>query len=469
MSPEKDQEYFSDGISEEILNSLVRVQDLKVAGRTSSFSYKGKNEDLRSIGKTLGVAHILEGSVRKQGDKVRITAQLIRTRDGFHLWSETYDGDMQDVFQLQENIARAITGKLQVILQGEQKTQLVLVGTKNAQAYALYLQASSIFNRRTGARFAEAIDLLEQAIALDPGYARAHSRLAAVYAVNANYRGGDEFTESLDQVKKHARLATALDPTLAEPYAALGLALREHRHYLEAREALATALKLEPNDVTTNFWQATLLITTGYMREGNAALDRTLALDPMLPNALLWRGRNHFYAGEVAAAERLLRQAESAGHSFVGIGIARLEAHRGDKAAATQSLAKGFANYFASDFPPEAPEVFARAIYGDAADRTKAHAMIDTYLATKPKVIPGIIPYVLIRSGQPDRGLVLAQDRPTSNDAMFESEMFRKNSEIAGAAAFPEFARRSGLAAVWDSVGPPDNCRKNDRGDYTCS
>ena len=152
MLPGVNQEYFSDGIAEEILNALVKVKDLKVAGRTSSFSFKGKNEDLRTVGKALGVAHVLEGSVRKQGDRVRITAQLIRTKDGFHLWSETYDGDLQDVFVLQERIAQAITGKLQVILQGDQKTRLVQAGTRNTEAYGLYLKASAIFNRREPCR-----------------------------------------------------------------------------------------------------------------------------------------------------------------------------------------------------------------------------------------------------------------------------------------------------------------------------
>src|SRR5689334_13387796 len=127
LSPQHDQEYFSDGMAEEILNALAQVKDMKVAGRTSSFYYKGKNEDLRTIGKALGVAHILEGSVRKQGEKVRITAQLIQASDDSHLWSQAFDGDLSDVFKLQEDIARAITDQLKVVLSDEQKTRLVPV------------------------------------------------------------------------------------------------------------------------------------------------------------------------------------------------------------------------------------------------------------------------------------------------------------------------------------------------------
>jgi TolB-like protein len=469
LSPNKDQEYFSDGIAEEILNSLVRVKDLKVAGRTSSFSFKGKNEDIRSIGKALGVANVLEGSVRKQGDKVRITAQLIRTKDGFHLWSETYDGDLQDVFELQERIAQAITGKLEVILQGEQKSRLVQVGTSNTEAYALYLQATAIFNRREGARFGEAIDMLKKAIALDPQYARAHSRLAALHTVNSNYASGSAFSKQLPLIEFHARRASELDTSLAEPFAALGNALGQRRRFLESEEALSKALKLDPSDVTANFWLATQLINTGYMREGTAALDRTLALDPLLPNALLWRARMYVFDGDLENAERLLKSATEAGHVFVGIGQTKLDMARGDKAAAIDSLTRGLAGYFTSDFPPESAALFAKSCYGDAEAKKKTMALINKYMATKPEYIAGIVPYVLIRSGEVGLGLKMLQDKPTANDSMPLSEMFRRNSEVKGAPEFPEFARRSGLAALWDVKGAPDNCRKNDKGEYTCA
>lgn len=468
MSADKDNEYFSDGISEEILNALTKVEDLKVAGRTSSFFFKGKNENLTTIGNTLGVAHVLEGSVRKQGEKVRITAQLIRTRDGFHLWSETYDGDLKDVFALQENIAQAITGKLQVILQGSQKTALVKTGTTNTEAFALYLQATAIFNRREGARFADAIDMLNKAIALDPKYARAHSRLAALHTVNSNYASGSAFSEALPLIEFHARRASELDPSLAEPFAALGNALGQRRQFLESEEALSRALKLDPNDVTANFWLATQLINSGYMREGTAALDRTLALDPLLPNALLWRARMYVFDGDLENADRLLKSAAEVGHVFVGIGQTKLDMARGDKAAAINSLTKGLAGYFTSHFPPEAAALFARSCYGDAEAKKKTMVLINDYLATKPEYIAGIVPYVLMRSGEVGLGLKIAQDKPTANDSMALSEMFRKNSEVKGAPEFPEFARRSGLAALWDVKGPPDYCRKNDKGDYVC-
>ena len=467
MSADKDNEYFSDGISEEILNALAHVDGLKVAGRTSSFHFKGRNESLVSIGKTLGVAHVLEGSVRKQGDKVRITAQLIRVQDGFHQWSETYDGDLKDVFALQERIARAITGKLQVTLSGKQARQLVNAGTDDPEAYSLYLQATAIFNHRDGARFAEAVSQLEQAIALDPGFAHAHSRLAALYAIYGNYHSGD-FDRAMEGVDEHARRASALDPGLAEPHAALALANSQRRHYVQARANFERALAIDPDDVTAGFWYATDLVVTGYVRQGTAQLDRVLQLDPMLPNALLWRGTQAVFDGDLAGGERLLQRARDAGHVFAGLGFRHLHAARGEHDAAVAALAEALP-YFTQAFPASVRPVFAAAVNGDAGARPQSLRIIDAHLATRPRRVAGVVPYVLLRTGETSRGLRLMQQAPTTNDAMLMSEMFgdRTLSAIT-APEFPEFARKTGLATLWDAHGPPDRCRKQPSGDYAC-
>ncbi len=467
MSSDQEQEYFSDGISEEILNALTKVDGLKVAGRTSSFFFKGKNENLTTIGKTLGVAHVLEGSVRKQGEKVRITAQLIRANDGFHLWSETYDGDLQDVFALQENIARAITGKLQVILQGDQKTRLVNAGTRNPEAYTLYLQASATFNRRDAQRYSEAMQQLERATTLDPGFARAYSRLAALYSVALNADAMD-FDASMAGVEKFAGAALRIDPTLAEPHAVLGLAFTNRRDYRKSSEAFARALALEPDDVTTNFWRALTLVSSGYRRQGIAALDRTLQLDPLLPNALVWRGRAHVADGELEQGERLLRRAVEGGHGFVGLAMSQLERARGNRDAGISQLTAGF-SYFTKAFPAGTAAVFARASFGDATAKARALAVIDAYLAGKPSHITGVASYVLIQAGEPARAFALLQDKPSNNDSLVMGELFSPSMATArGAPKFAEFVRRMGLADYWDEFGPPDDCRKNAQDDYVC-
>jgi TolB-like protein/Tfp pilus assembly protein PilF len=318
LSPAKDQEYFSDGIAEEILNALVKVKGLKVAGRTSSFHFKGKNEDLRKIGEALGVAHILEGSVRKQGEKVRITAQLIQAKDGFHLWSETYDGDLADVFELQERIARAITDELKIVLQGDQQQRLVPVATTNPEAYALYLQATGIFNRRDIQRYGEAIDLLDEALRLDSAFARAHSRLASIHVIRPSVDASTS-TVAYAASERHALQAIALDPALAEPHAVLGLLHANQRRYAQAQQAFQQALALQPDDVTSNFWNALFLLNAGYLQRGTEYLDRVLKLDPLLPNALAWRAKSYLDAGDIDAAERLSRQSVEAGLRFGGM------------------------------------------------------------------------------------------------------------------------------------------------------
>jgi TolB-like protein/Tfp pilus assembly protein PilF len=467
LSPNRDQDYFSDGIAEELLNALAKVEDLKVAGRTSSFYYKGRNEDLRSIGKALGVANVLEGSVRTQGDKVRITAQLIRGQDGFHLWSETYDGDLKDVFSLQERIARKITDQLQVVLSGRQAEQLVDAGTSNPEAYALYLQATATFNRRDGANFDEAMKQLQQAIAMDPKFARAYSRMATLEAVRANYTEGN-FSASLRDSERYARQASAIDPKLAEPHAALGLVLTEQRRYREAQEEMARALALDPNDVTSNFWNGVNLIMLGYREQAKIALDRVLSLDPLLPNGLVWRARIHIADGELDVAERQLQRAAEGGHGFVGIGTYWLELARGNRDAALKALTTGL-TYFSQDFPPQSQDIFARSCMGDAGAKREALRLIDGYIAKEPTPLAGIVPYVLICSGEAARAFSLAQSAPTTNDSMMITELFSGlRHEPLSTPAFTEFARNIGLVAYWDEFGPPDFCRKDEGGAYVC-
>jgi TolB-like protein len=467
LSPGKDQEYFADGISEEILNALTRVKGLKVAGRTSSFHFKGKNEDLRTIGQTLGVANVLEGSVRKQGNKVRITAQLIQVSDGFHLWSKNYDGDLSDVFELQDRIARAITDELKVVLQGEQQVRLVPVATRNPEAYALYLQATAIFNRRDGARFGDAITWLERALALDPVFARAHSRLATLHAIRPAYLPRS-LEASLAAAERHARRAIELDPALAEPHAVLGLVFNHQRRRQEERAAYRRALELDPDDVTANFWYGITLLMEGYLKEGNRVLDHVLAIDPILPNGLLWRGNSYFYDGDLESAERLLRRSSDLGLVFAGLGLSSTAAARGQREEAV-TLLSGAMQGFAAGFEPGSTELIARGIFGDAAARARGVAAVDAYLATRPEVVSGMAPYALVRLGEPVRALEMMAGRPTSNDATYFGLLWSPYGKATRALPqFPGFLRRIGLADLWEQHGPPDGCRRVAPRDYAC-
>ena len=467
MSPQKDQEYFADGISEEILNALAKVDGLKVAGRTSAFHYKGRNESLSDIGAALGVAHVLEGSIRKQGNRVRITAQLIKASNGFHLWSETYDGELDDVFDLQERIARSITDQLKIVLQGKQAERLVNAGTRNTEAYALYLKATDTFNRRDGAHFDEALAQLQQAIALDPEFARAWSRMATLQAVRSNYQSGD-FEAFVKATELSARRAISLDPLLAEPHAALGLIYGNQRQYRQQREEFARAFALDPNDVTVNFWHAAALLETGYREQAKQALDRTLEIDPLLPNALLWRARLHIADGELDVAAEQLRRAEEGGHVFVGLGTSSLYMAQGDRNRAIAALAAAMP-YFVQDFPSQAAEVFARACFRDPEAKAEAIQLIDAYLARHPDNLPGVVSYVLRRSGEYERAFRLMSERISNNEALSVSGLFTGlDPDAMRSPSFGVFIDRSGLGAYWDEFGPPNYCRRRSGSHFQC-
>jgi TolB-like protein/sugar lactone lactonase YvrE len=467
LSPAGNQQYFSDGIAEEILNALAHVKDLKVAGRSSSFSFRGKDQDLRRIGAALGVAHILEGSVRTQGDKVRITAQLIQVSDRFHLWSETYDGDLRDVFSLQERIARAITSQLQVVLQGDQKSQLVKTATSSTEAYALFLQATAIFNRRDGARFPDAIAQLQEALRLDPKFARAHARLASLSSIAPGY-DVPLLEDAAEIVKREARIALELDPTLAEPHAAIGQMLFTQRRFSDAHAAYNRALAVDADDPIANFWLGTLLSSTGHVSASGQVLDKVLTTDPMFPNALLWRGWVHLQAGEIDNAERLIQRAADAGLTSVGLAFAHVALARGDKTALVDWLARGL-EPFVHDLPAGASHTIAAATVGTAQQRAEAVALIEQYLATQPRVASGAVPLALIWLGAPKRAISVAEEKPTRNDTLFLPSLWTAAGREARAVPeFAEFLRRTGLAEFWDRSGPPALCHKGDDGNYRC-
>jgi TolB-like protein/class 3 adenylate cyclase len=245
MSNDPEQEYFSDGMAEEILNSLVHLKDLKVAGRTSSFQFKGKNIDLREVGQKLGVSTVLEGSVRRQGNRLRITAQLINVDDGFHLWSGKYDRNMDDIFAIQDEIALSITDQLKVTLFEKDREKITKTSTQNAEAYELYLKGRFHINRR-GSSIVTGLQFFKKAIALDSNYALAYAGYADASQLSAVY-GFVPGKEVMQEVKKASEIALKLDPSLGESYAALGsYYVYFERDWVEAKKNFTRAIELNP-------------------------------------------------------------------------------------------------------------------------------------------------------------------------------------------------------------------------------
>jgi TolB-like protein len=284
MSDDASNEYFSDGISEEILNSLAKIKQLKVAGRTSSFAFKGKNQDLRQIGETLGVEHILEGSVRKAGTKIRITAQLIQVDDGFHLWSEAYDRELTDVFAIQDEIAAAILEQLKAQLIGEDATPVTTART-DTEAYELYLLAKQRMYQRTGPTIEAAAELLDRAIALDPEYAPAYAQRGIATLLLSEGEGsyGDiPGEQAAAQSKLYLDKALQLNPNLAEGWAGMGLYyLQSPTGTRQAIEVLNKALEINPGLINASNWLHNSLVGIGRPAEARDIVMDMIDRDPL--------------------------------------------------------------------------------------------------------------------------------------------------------------------------------------------
>ena len=245
MSLTKDQEYFCDGIAEEIINDLAQVGGLRVASRTSSFAYKGGREDIRNIGKKLGVRSVLEGSVRRTDNRIRITTQLISVADGYHLWSEQYDRELKDVFVIQEEIAQSITQALKIELTDEEKSAIEQTPTPSIEAYDFYLRGRRFFYRHTRKYTHHAIEMFSHAIEQDPTYARAFAGKADCHSYLYWYFGGSN--PDLEQAEKDSQMALRLNPNLSEAHAARGLALSLSKRFEEAEQEFQKAIELNHN------------------------------------------------------------------------------------------------------------------------------------------------------------------------------------------------------------------------------
>ena len=282
MSGDPKNDDFSDGITEEILNALAQVPKLKVAARTSAFAFKGKEEDLRKVGEVLDVATVLEGSVQRSGDEVRITAQLIDTRTGYHLWSEKYDRKLTSIFTVEDEISKAIADKLRVQLVGGGGQPLVRRGTVDPDAHALYLSAIAGIARR-GPALKDAALLLQEATARDPNYASAWAALSQVQELLPWYELA-EWPDSLALAEQSAKRALALDPQSGEAHAALANVLRDRLEFAAAESEYRKALALSPGSSEIHNQFAQLLNAVG-ASEATLQQERlAVSLDPLAPN-----------------------------------------------------------------------------------------------------------------------------------------------------------------------------------------
>jgi TolB-like protein/Tfp pilus assembly protein PilF len=451
MSGNPADEYFSDGLAEELLNSLTRISGLKVAARTASFQYKNRTGDISEIARQLHVAHILEGSVRRAGSRVRVTTQLIKADDGYHLWSESYDRELNDIFDVQSDIAGRIADKLRVEL-------VPRPTTSDAAAFDLLLRARHLMRQRNEPALLEARKLLEQAVDRDPNYAAAFSALAIVLNILPTYASGEP-EKTFESAEKAARRAMELDPAMAEPLTLLASLNEGRGDWVEADRLYEKALALDPEDPTSQFWHAIMLSRAGYLAEAGQHLRRALAVDPTNGALHRWLGLHYGAQGQFEPALAELAKGEELGSvAFADLvrGLIRLE--QGDRSGAVESWNRYFQR---RGIPTKAPELVVEALV-DRRVRPAALAATDDLSPDE------FVFYSSVILGDADRALRVVQSLYRGTDVIDNVIWWNVAQPMRQAAEFRRLVAAVGLEQLWRARGWPDRCRPQGTGDFVC-
>ena len=470
LSPDGDQEFFSDGISEEILNVLVRIPNLRVAGRTSSFSFKGKNEDLRQIGSALGVNHVLEGSVRRSGAQLRITAQLIRSSDGFHLWSETYDREMTDIFNIQDDIAKAVAKELALSLGLKPGQTLVTDRTEDVVAYENYLKAKQLILKRGLDNLNAALLLLNEATARDPNFAPAWAAIASAYAVYEAYQpqlppAGD-YHQWRAIGRAAAERAIALDPQSGEAYSQLGAFLFYDHDFIPAFKALDRAVELAPENSTVLDNAAQALYFVGYFQEAEALSKRAIAIDPLVPIFQNTLGNAYAFGGayfpeiDAGAAELAQYNKVHELNSSLPFALWNLfwaNFHQSNFDAAASIIKQGVAaGKITEEQKDEAETILNAARQGEAALRALAY--------TDARTSQEVADYL------GDADLLIERTLPAwEGEYLYEPlyTLFR-TTKVYQHPRWREQMKKDGVVDLWRTRGFPTWCRAVGDDDFEC-
>ncbi|HZX89330.1 MAG TPA: hypothetical protein VFE67_01710 [Rudaea sp.] len=453
LSPAHDQGYFSDGMAEEILNALARIKELRVLGRSSSFQYKGKDVDPRRIGAELGVAHILDGSVRRQGDLVRIAASLISTADGAAQWTKEYNGKLADLFDLQDNCAHDIASELKIVLTGGQRP-LVDKVTANPEAYALYVEAQTLVRERFGDSLPRAIAKLDAAVKLDPSFARAWSKRAVAYAVLAQYVASD-WRQNWDASEESARRALALDPNDAEAYAARSYNLFSQRRYVEMAEPMRRALEIEPDNETARYWEVNELSAMGHTRDSLPRLDALMANDPDNARVIFYKAFMSWREHDRDTLSALGRRLQALGSPWGDVAMSTYYASTGE----CESGVKPFSTrqrIFGSGITGSDTEKIYRGICSGGAAREPANAILLAHADDQ------WVPTLWLEMGEPERAFDLFEHGNAGLSDAFLNWLWQPEDWSRKArqhAAFQSFAKRIGLVDYWKKYGWPDLCK----------
>jgi TolB-like protein/Tfp pilus assembly protein PilF len=462
MSTDEEDGFFADGLSEELLNALAQVDDLKVASRTSAFVYRNSETDIREIGRALNVAHVLEGSVRRAGDRLRITAQLIKVEDGFHLWSETYDRQSSDVIEIQEDIARRVSLALQSALVTDPGMLLMDVGTSNGAAYRLYLEGRALLERR-GLGVARAISKFEEAIALDPDYAQAYAGLASGHSLSSNYLRTPTAIAH-QRARSNAQKAIELNGRLAEPHAVLAVLELEQNHWREAITLFEQAEALDPSDVVTLQWSGEALLYLGYIEAAKEKLQRALEVEPESAILNLVFGNIQHVEPDLDQAEHYFRLAERHGMAHAVLNTGLVELQRGEAGTAARDFAR---NMEALQFlATEDVDDMAYFIQSIVEGTLTVDGNIERFPALAADEDFRAIMYLYAGDAVNTLKLIeLDEDRDKDTYYKIWSDV------IPGIRQLPEFRTfvdNTGMLDYWREFGWPDKCRPAGDTDFEC-
>jgi serine/threonine-protein kinase len=372
-------EYFSDGLSEELIAVLAKIPELKVIGRSSSFFFKGKSSDSAAIGQKLGVANLIEGSVRKQGDRVRIVAELISAADGRSLWTETYDRELKDVFAVQAEIAKSVAEQMKVKLLGETVRSGVAGSSENPAAHNAVLQSDFYFQQQTAESVRQAVMFLQEAIRLDPNYALAYAKLAQAwrqYAASFSTEATDDTARAYGQARRAADMAVSLAPDLVETRMAVGLlAMNPDLDFRAAEKEFRRVLQSAPSDAAAKNALSMALLAQGRLTEAERSCREAISLDPLLTTSWYNIGRVAVGMGRYKEAEELFRRGieiqprASRFHSYLVI-LDILQNRLAQATANAQLESEGFWRDYAGTLAQQAQ-----------SDRSTADAMLKDFTA----------------------------------------------------------------------------------------
>ena len=462
LSSDPEQEFFSDGLTDEITSALARIPDLGVVARTSAYQFKGQNRDLRAVGQSLGATHLIEGSVRKAGDQVRITAQLIQADNGLHIWTATYDRNLTDIFAIQEEIARAIAASLRMPLGVGQGENLVSSRAIDPDSYQQYLRAKGLVSLRARG-VPQAIEILEPLVARNSDYAPAWALLASAYGLTPNFARNRSLPEmrrvvadTQPKAEAAAQRAIALDPSLAEGHLALSRVYAARGNFLMADELRRKALALDPNHPDALQAHSNWLATAGRLKDALGYKQHLWSLEPLIPGYNIDLAEFFWVDGQTDRAIAILKEGS--------LGNAKID-------LATIYASQGQYN--------EAAEVLLAMPAGPAQPPREALEQAASLLRTAPVAVaspPGLpalgpLAFIYLHVGAPGRILEPYEgwgDTGYITDIGFPFFWHPSYAAVRKLERFKAYVRKAGFVDYWRAKGWPDLCRPVGADDFVC-